>query len=222
MAAWSFTAWNDEIPIVDHATNGLARLLAQYTDAVRLRGIVDIALDGETTIAGATGPSGVQAVEDLAYQFLALRSIYTATGVNLDIVGRIVGLERNAYSASDDIYRLLLLVKIAVNRSESTWDEINAMIVRLGLTLLSSLEYWPATMRTEVADMPADPAGDAIWDLLQDAGAAGVRWDFVWSTRAATDIFTTSSQLAADDASTTQGTANLAGVTGGRLAGSHR
>ena len=221
MATWDFTAWDDEIPIEDHATTRLARLLAQYGVTPRLRSILDIFLDGTATIGGATAPTGVQSLENLAYQMLALRSVYTATGVNLDIIGKLLGLPRNEYSATDPIYRLLLLVKIMVNRSESTWEEIWIMLGRLGITLVAGGEYWPAAMRTTVTDMPADPAGDAIWDLLRDAKGAGILWRWVWSIRPASEVFRYSSQLDTTESSATHGYGNLAvpPTTGGHYAG---
>lgn len=223
MATWDFTAWNDEIPKMDLLTRGLDQLLAQYgpDNAPRLRAWLATVLYGEATIGAVTGPTGVQSIEEVAYQLLALRSIYTATGVNLDVLGRLLGLERNAYAADDEIYRLLLLIKIMVNRSEATWDEINAMIVRLGLTLVSEWEHWPAVMRTTVADMPADPAGDAIWDLFRKAKAAGVLWRWVWSTYPEDEVFRYSSQLDTTESSATHGYGNLAAppTTGGHYAG---
>ena len=227
MATWSFTAWNNEIPIEDHETTGLSRLLAQYgpDNAPRLRAFLSTFLECEASIGGAaTAPTGAQSLEDLAYQMLALRSIYTATGVNLDNIGRLVGLDRTEYSATDDeIYRMLLLVKILVNRSEATWEEINTILVRLGLDVIEAHEYWPATMSTAVAGMPADPAAAAVWDVIKGAKAGGGRWDFLWSTYDEEFIFRYSSQLDAMDTDVARGFSDAPpATTGGRIMGHYQ
>lgn len=224
MASWDFTAWNDEIPKVDHETAGLDRLLAQYgpDNAVRLRAMLDIFLAGEATISGATGYTGIQGAEELAYQLLALRSIYTATGVNLDNLGRLLGLARNAYAATDDVYRLLLLVKILVNRSNGRLPELLTIIERVGVTEpIAAYEYHPASLTTVATDFPADPAGAAVWGMIRAAKAAGVRWDFVFSTYSESVVFQTSPDPAADQTNNAQGTSNIAGTSGGRIARSY-
>ena len=221
MATWSFTAWNDEIPKVDHGTTGLARLIAQYAgdNAPRLQSLLSTMLDGEATIGGVTGPTGVQSAEDLAYQLLTLRSIYTATGVQLDTLGKIVGLTRNAYAADDEIYRLLLLVKILVNRSNGRLEVFLDIIERVGITEpIAAFEFYPAALRTEATGMAADPAGAAIWEIIRAAKPAGVRWDFVFSTYASDSVFTISSDAATFQTDNARGTENIAGTAGGRIA----
>ena len=222
MATWDFTAWNDELPQIDHSEIGLARVLAEYVESPRLLDVLETYLDGEATISGITAPTGVQAIEDLAYQMLALRSVYTATGVNLDVLGKIVGQPRIAYAATDDVYRLLILVKILVNRSAGHLEELLTIIERTGITEpIAAFEYYPAALLTEATGVAADPAGAGIWSVIRAAKAGGVRWTFVYSTYDSDDVFTISPDPAADQNSTTQGTEVIATGTGGHIARSY-
>lgn len=89
----------------------------------------------------------IQEIEDVLFQLLLNRSIDTATGVQLDRVGRIVGLRR-AGSQSDSDYRELLLIQIQSNLSNG---EINRFIQILksftGSTTVSITELFPAALQ---------------------------------------------------------------------------
>lgn len=202
----------------DHAGYGLDKLLAQYADTPRLRGLLDILLDGVTTIGGGpAAPTGVQAIEDLGWELLTERFLHVvegvgpAVGVQLDAIGEIVGLERNAYAATDAVYRELLKIKMLVNLSDGRLPTILDILERLNFDdPIVAFEYFPAAFQTQLCGVDADPAGVAIWGLVQHAKPAGVRWDFLWSTYSETDIFTYAENLSATTTDTARGYGNLA------------
>jgi hypothetical protein len=209
--AWlrGFTAWEEETPAEDHATFAAANLLAQYADATRLKDTLAI-LMGE-----------IQNAEDLTYEMLAERSVYTAIGVQLDTLGVLVGQGRiDPYAAIDEIYRLFLLARIMVNKSDGRWSQLLAVLERVGIyEPIGAREYYPATIQTECTAVIDATYAAAIWEIVQDAGPAGVRWDFVWSTYSESDVFTLSSQIGTNETDIARGTSNLAGTTGGRMSG---
>jgi hypothetical protein len=204
-----FTAWAEETPAEDHASFAAANLLAQYTDATRLKDALAV-LMGE-----------VQNAEDLTYEMLAERSVYTAIGVQLDTLGVLVGQGRiDPYAALDEIYRLFILARIMVNKSDGRWPQILAVLERIGIyEPIGAREYYPATIQTECTAVIDATYAAAIWEIVQDAGPAGVRWDFIWSTYSETDVFTLSSQVGTNETDIARGTSNLAGTTGGRVCG---
>jgi hypothetical protein len=218
----------------DHAGYGLARVLAQYVPAVRLRSILDILLDGEAVIGGGPlAPTGIQSAEDLAWQCYTERGLVEvedggpAIGEQLDVIGRIVGLDRLAvFGGSDDVYRAVLGLKIAVNRSNGTLGEILAMLevaaaIAGSTDPVAGHEFYPAAFRTEISELPGAAAAAAIWFILAPAKPAGVRWDFLWSITKAEYLFTYSSELATTESDTDRGYGDLntPPVDGGRLMG---
>jgi len=220
MPTWDITAWDDEIPKLDF-DDDLNLLIAQYSDRPRMLAMLDCLL----TCDELTDPRGLQAAEDVAYQMLALRSVYTATGVNLELVGSLVGQERPGIAGADDeVYRLWILVRIMVNRSNGRWSELLDILERIGITEhIDAIEmhgghyaYAGPAFRTCVFGVDATQI-QSIWELVQLAGGAGCQWDFCWTTYDEADAFTLASTPGADEASTTQGLSNVAGTTGGYL-----
>ena len=209
----------------DHESVGLARLLSQYADTPRLRAWLALVLNGSVTIGGLTGPSGVQSIEDLAWELYTERYLHVvegvgpAAGVNLDIIGRIVGLERNEYSVADAIYIELLKIKILVNRSRGQLPELLHILWLLDFgEPIAAYEYYPCALTTELTNVDADPAGAAIWELVKHAKPGGVRWDFVWSTYSETNVFTISVDPSAETTDNARGTETVGGGAGGRIA----
>jgi len=159
----------------DHVARGIERLIERY----RLP---------KTSALLASWLTEVQAVEDAFYQLLTERSIGTATGETLDMLGRIVGQPRDG--RDDDTYRLWISARVLVERSSGTTEQIIAIADKLaGGNTVRLREYFPASF---VLDMGAldSRTGLQIAQLVQPAKAAGVRYIATWSNETWPGVFT--------------------------------
>ena len=97
--------------ILNHKEGALLRLLEQYKDAENIKGIIEIYSDQ------------IQELENLLFPMFEERlNIQKAIGQQLDEIGEIVVQKRG--SATDERYRLLLLVKIGINTSQGTPENV--------------------------------------------------------------------------------------------------
>jgi uncharacterized protein YjgD (DUF1641 family) len=96
--------------ILTHAQDALKRLLEQYKDANNIKNIINI----YTT--------QIQEIEDILYDMFLNRSVQNGIGNQLDLIGYIVGAERQGWS--DDIYKLVLFAKIGQNVSNGEPERI--------------------------------------------------------------------------------------------------
>lgn len=114
----------------------------------------------------------LQEIEDTLFQLLLNRSIDTATGLQLEKIGLIVGLNR-AGSQSDDAYRDLLLVQIQTNLSKG---EINRFIGILksftNSTTVKVTELFPAHVQAIFDGVAPDDIQNKMDAVL--AGGVGL------------------------------------------------
>ena len=221
----------------DHEGVGLARLIQQYVPAVRLRTVLATLLNGEAVIGGGgLAPTGVQSAEDLAWQLYTERGLIEiegggpAVGEQLDVIGRIVGLARlAAFGGSDDLYRTALAIKIRINKTDGSPDDILGIVSLIedmysflfGGSTTSRIVEYPWSFATEMMPINAAPI-EAIWPILKKAKPAGWRWDLHWSNESEDDVFAYSSQLAVEETDITRGYGDLTlpnPATGGRYMG---
>lgn len=100
----------DLVQDTDYAGEAKDRLGSQFQDKTNISGLVEaIALP-------------FQGVEDTSWDFLNDRSVATAVGAQLDIIGEIVGISRNGML--DDEYRFTIYGQIAVNNSKGTIEDL--------------------------------------------------------------------------------------------------
>lgn len=142
-----------------HITEGLARLLGQFSGSSNLRNLLTILL------------TQVQSIENDVAAVAAGLTVSTATNYQLDIIGAIVGEARAG--RSDASYRPRILSRIGINISNGHPDEIlEIMTATLGHSLTLT-EYPPGAfeLRTYI-----DPSAIAdVMDVLGDLKPAGVR-----------------------------------------------
>jgi hypothetical protein len=189
-----------------HTANGLELLLEQFKRKPRIAAVLGAFL------------GSVQELDDVAFQVLTERDLDTAIGVQLDVIGRIVGELRQG--RTDDEYRPFLRARILVNRSNGLTEEIITIVrVLLGESAQLTLrEEFPAAFTIIVDDAIAAPI-DAVIRLLQQAKAAGVRVLLEYSLVDDDEAFTFASGNAPEP-STTQGFGDTANpAIGGALAG---
>ena len=198
--SWTATLWYDDIQPVDHADEGASNLLWQYQGKPRVEAFLEALLDL------------VDDLEDVAVDVLVGRSVYTAEGDQLDTIGLIVGQLRG--ELVDDAYRLMIVGRIYVNRGDGQLTQFVELLDILGAGDVKLHEMFPAALHVSAAGMTYP---EQIGALLFELVGAGIRLDWLYSTSAVETVFRTSATLGADEATTTEGTANLAGTTGGVL-----
>ncbi len=133
----------------------------------------------------------IQDVESALQQLLTERSVDTAVGDQLDVIGIIVGQQR--LGMDDDDYRRVIRTRISVNRSKGTVSDV------LGVTNLL-LDDETATLhimwvnnasfvlRIEGPTVSAE-LGNLILDMLRDTVAAGVRIILEWGISPQAELF---------------------------------
>ncbi len=158
--------------ITDHAARAVGRLVSQFYESTRLRGLVAALADE------------VQAVETALFDTLeAFRSITTATGDALDKIGALVGAPVRG-PRNDAEYRARILTQIFVNRSSGSARDIYTIARAL-------VPVWAVADQPKILDQPpgayilaADPVGSIVnteaearelAQILNDANSAGVR-----------------------------------------------
>lgn len=150
---------------IDHVASALARLPQQFRDKPKIVALV-------TALANSK-----QSLEDALIDLLLLRYIDTATGTQLDVIGRVVGQPR--LLLGDDDYRRYIRARVATNRSTG----VGARIIRIARLILND-----ATLRVVLdnqgiaayvvrimdGDVEADLA-DILISFLRDGTVGGVR-----------------------------------------------
>jgi hypothetical protein len=96
--------------ILDHGTRAEANLLQQYKEAENLKNLLSV-WTGRT-----------QQLEDELHGMFTSRALFDAFGVQLDLIGQIVGIAREGYD--DETYRKFLLFKIGTNKSDGTAETV--------------------------------------------------------------------------------------------------
>lgn len=126
------------VPLQKNISDNVKLLPNQFSDSVKLQNFLSIYLDQ------------VQELEDANIGLSLTNNIYTATGYQLDIIGKLVGSNR-LFEESDENYRARLLGLIAVNSSNGTPESvINAAIAVTQATRASYWEHYPASNIVEV------------------------------------------------------------------------
>lgn len=183
----------------DHVTEALALLLEQFKNKTNIEGLLSSHI-GE-----------IQSAENAAYDTSYYSILDNATGAQLDRLGKLVGEDRK--STDDDVYRIFIQVRIAINKSNGRTEEIynilslinsdtyqirdtdRASFVTEGLTTTietSFLDFADATYTNADARYitlggmaPFDPPSFAqtVAGILQDTKGAGIRAQYEWSNR---------------------------------------
>lgn len=119
--------------INDHVNQAIKRLFQQYKGKVRIEALLTAFVDQ------------VQMLEDTTQDLIVGRALDTAEGVQLDLLGEIVGQAREGMD--DDAYRLRIKVRIIQNLSEGEAERaIQVYKALLGATLVVYSELYPASV----------------------------------------------------------------------------
>ena len=93
--------------------------------------------------------SPLQDLNDTLQAMLTQTFVTNAVGYQLDVIGQYVGITRGGFS--DDIFRLFIQVKIAINNSQGTPNQIiTIMKLITGATNCLYLPSYPAALSLQV------------------------------------------------------------------------
>ncbi len=168
-----------------HVEQGLDRRLEQYRNDPDLEQIMTSLL------------TRVQEAEDCLWEILNNRGVDTAIGVQLDVLGRLVGRGRG--TLGDDAYRIAIKCQIAINRSSGTPVDI-CLVAILSLPagfVWTYGEGYPAGIDITLVDpwIGSDEELDVVFSNLQKTRSGGVRLFFEYHTAPTDHTFTWSDDL---------------------------
>lgn len=144
-----------------HEEQGLARLIDQFRNLPVTRGIL------------ASWLRGVQRFENCLFEVLEARDPLTATGVQLDNLGLLVGVFRNGQG--DTEFRTRILLRVRINRSQGRPEDVIAILASLG----GAYEYeekYPASFR--VYSFSSGDIDRPLIEALRLVKPAGVAFEF--------------------------------------------
>ena len=134
----------------------------------------------------------VQTAEDMFQQLLSERSIDTATGDQLDVIGRIVGQSRGGQD--DDTYRRYCRARVAVNFSKGIVEDlirVATLAVYEDGAVYAIEQAGTATVVVWIANVATpDDVGTVTSAMLQQAKSGGVRLITAYSTHTPAQTFT--------------------------------
>lgn len=197
---WTAILWLGDVGDPDHMADAQADLVAHLADKTRMAALL------------AALVRNLNSLEDATLEVLTGRSIYTAVGDQLDVLGRIVGQLRG--TMTDQEYRIALLGRIFVNRGDGTLPQFAALLDLLDVPYFTIYEFYPAALEANATGvLHPTVVGDLLFDLK--GGGIGLHW--VWSTYGEDEVFTLSDTPASDQLDADRGLSDLAGLTGGRF-----
>lgn len=143
-----------EIDVVD---KGLSRLLYQFSNSANYKELVSIYLSLQ------------QEIETICFDVLAQKDINQATGLSLDLIGKIVGQARGGLE--DSAYRTAILIKIFINNSRGTIADIQNIVKLLTNSEdVIVFENFPASINLYISGNPLTEEQRQIVQLIVSAG----------------------------------------------------
>lgn len=109
----------EPFPPIDHQAKAESRVITQYRESTNLLDMNGVYLNQS------------QELEQVFQDLINKRSINTATGINLDNIGEIVGQSRQVEDQvlTDDDYRKFIKARIVRNYTTSTIEEVIASVI---------------------------------------------------------------------------------------------
>jgi hypothetical protein len=159
-----------------HVADGQAQLISQFVRKPNFRALLGTYLQQ------------VQELEDVFFQLLGIpTAIEAQEGAQLDLIGKIVGQERDG--RSDTVYRRGILARLAINRASGLYDEFLTVLALVAPGEISEIEeFYPAGLVIRLLDaFSGDGPYSAL--LLGQVRVAGVHGTLEYSAEAAEDLF---------------------------------
>ncbi len=153
----------------DFVTRALAKLPEQFKGRVKFAAFLSSFIEQ------------AQDVEAVLFEIVNETHLETAVGESLNVLGRIVGEDRQGLD--DDAYRLRIKARIRLNLSSGTVEDIlEILALVLGSSYVSELQaYAPASFRLDIYGPMDTPTSEYIAQIVSEARAAGVGGLLVYS-----------------------------------------
>jgi len=161
----------------------------------------------------------IQELEDAAWSVYIGTMLPAAVGDALDMLGALVGQPRGG--RDDATYKLWITARARLATSSGRPQDLIAVVrAVLPLTVtITLIEYFPGDVSLDLSGIVDAQTALQIADMLQEAKAAGVRIDMLYSSSAAGENFSFGSAASTPDIDVNRGFADAAQTTGGKLTG---
>lgn len=167
---------DDPLAANDACTEGVALLLEQFRGRARLEALLCSYLER------------ISELELAIVEVRNLRDLDSAAGEQLDVIGRIVGESREG--RTDDDYRRFLRVRILINKSTGTPEELIAAAVLVTQPdAIELVESFPAFVTVTAFAGGAVADGGKVNEVLQLMKPAGVGLLYVFSATTPEETF---------------------------------
>lgn len=156
------------VKITTHVEDARKRLLFQYWDKENLKSMLDAYFGNQ-----------IQDLEDAIWTLFGRLDLTTASGVQLDGIGRIVGEPREG--KDDATYLVHITAKIGVNTSEG---DIETVLTIWGIIVqccdVQLIEAFPAAIMLYLTiPLDSDAFAQVVLDLLQGVVGGGIKVEFI-------------------------------------------
>jgi hypothetical protein len=135
--------------------------------------------------------ASAQDIENCLQQLLLNRAVSTATGVQLDLLGRVVGQLR--LGLVDDDYRRYIRARIATNRSGGVTEDLVTVMSLVVNDVTAQYNVERNGTATVVARIDGiavtDSLGAIVFSFLKSAKSGGVRLVVQWSESVPSSTF---------------------------------
>lgn len=154
----------------NHIEEGLALLISQFKEKDNIEALLTAFL------------TQIQELEDVASSLITDRTISSAVGEQLNILGRIVGQPREG--RDDDTYRLWIQARILINRSSGTAEEIYTVLKLLTQQLdegsFKIADEYPARFVITLYDAISTEDAQTIFDIVEFMKPICIDFDLVY------------------------------------------
>lgn len=165
--------------IEDHVALALTRLPSQFAGKPKLRAFISALI------------RPFQRLEDAQWQVYTLTSIDTATGLELEQIGILVGEPPSGLD--DEVYRRRIRARIAVNRSKGRAEDLYSVALAVlgsgsGVTVQIQ-RSGAAEARVDLTGVVDEETAGVAFELMQAAASSGVRIHLVYTPSVLADTF---------------------------------
>lgn len=154
--------------ITTHAADAKKRLLFQYQGKANLEAMLDAYFGDQ-----------IQDIEDALWTLFGRLDIDTAEGIQLDLIGSIIGESR--LGKSDANYRPYIRARIGINTSEGDIEKVLSVwsLLTYGADV-QLIELFPAALCLYLTEaLSSDTLAQTTLDLLQKVVGAGISVDYI-------------------------------------------
>lgn len=168
---------------LEHVTNHVEQALDRLTQ--QFKGKPNV----ETVVSALASPT--QDIEDALWQLFSERDVETATGVQLDAIGNLVGQPRGGLIDGD--YRRFVRARISVNKSNGLVEDIltvSQLVLADDVAALVLVPSYPAAILLRiVGSTVSEEVASLLVSFLRKVVAAGVRLVIQFQSSADPDAF---------------------------------